>query len=168
MIDYINAVFLAIWGHRWTHSQGEDFSKDSFNGTYWLNELSEFTKEELDDAIQIAKIDEYPPTLGQFKLYCMGVIQLHMFLAQCDLSHEYKSKFTHFALEKVDKFRLKTCSEKEKDKILKDGYFSAVTLLSNGTSLKDYEVKLPIQNNVKKIEDHRINREAMASIKAML
>ena len=120
-----------IYGHKWTSAYTADPAGSA--ATTWSKGLSGLSGRQLADGLAacIASADQWPPTLPQFRMMCLGIPPFDA--VRADASQQ--DGFTRLVWQYLDGHRYRLASADKADKLLQAAYSRAKEFVMRGGQL---------------------------------
>ena len=128
-VESLWARMAAIYGHKWTSSFGDDPA--GIAGETWAVFLGDLTGRQLSEGFRacIASGEEWPPSLPQYRAWCLGVPTFEA--VRADFIRR-ALPFTRLVLSQLDGWSHVRADQREADRLLRDAYERARELRNEG------------------------------------
>ncbi len=135
--EYIHAQMTAIYFNRWT-SAVKGCDSDEMHA--WAADMGALTRAQIDEGLRRCRqsTNEWPPSPGQFKAWCLGVPVLARALLEYDPAFiGTRSPFVRKMAEYVDGYRLRHAPADQAQRMLRDAFDLTVEFVMAGGALPE-------------------------------
>lgn len=135
-MELIGATMTAAFHHRWTSIHGDDFAETS--GTVWAVELAGLGQRAIERGLREAVRQPWPPSLGEFKGMCLGVLSLEEVIRQRAGKAVDQHPFTVLVGRKLPEHDWRMADPRERSRLIAEAYRQACAHLLAGGKMPSY------------------------------
>jgi hypothetical protein len=126
----------SAFGHRWISAHGDDFPNTS--GRIWAQELAGLGQRAIQRGLDVAKRQEWPPVLAEFKAACVGVLPIATVDAELSRPPAAWSPFSVLVMRQIDSHEWRMSGGQTRWTLLERGHARAREHLFAGGKLPEY------------------------------
>lgn len=158
-----------IYGHRWTSAYGDNPNEGA--ALTWAKGLGGITPRQLADGLRscIASSEPWPPTLPEFRGYCLGIPALAEIRHELHTSTPTRSLFATLVWQGIDGYAFRLASREQGDRMIRDAYEMAREHVMRGGELPGASAGEITQEKPEiKVADPEVAKAHLAEIAAMV